>query len=105
MGVISYLENDVDLSGETDAQIDFKFAKWLSKNKKLQGIPPSAFFSQAHKSIGDDYIRFCFIKVLVQNYLKIWREKSNWKFGLLQKEESLQKARDILLHWKKEMGK
>lgn len=40
-----------------------RFVKWLSKNRKLQGIPPSAFFSQPHKYIGEDYIRFCFIKV------------------------------------------
>ena len=53
----------IDLSSESDAQKDFKFAKWLSKNKKLQGIPPSAFFSKEHKSIGEPYIRFCFIKV------------------------------------------
>lgn len=55
-------KNDVDLSSENDPQLDFKFAKWLSKNKKLQGIPPSAFFSEPHKSIGENYIRFCFIK-------------------------------------------
>ena len=40
-----------------------RFVKWLSKNRKLQGIPPSAFFSAPHKYIGEDYIRFCFIKV------------------------------------------
>ena len=59
----SILEDKVDLSSEDDAQIDFRFAKWLSKNRKLQGIPPSAFFSKPHKAIGEDYIRFCFIKV------------------------------------------
>ena len=76
-------EGKVDLGSENDDQMDFRFAKWyvviflgisvnlfrvrntfrLSKNRKLQGIPPSAFFSQAHKSIGENYIRFCFIKV------------------------------------------
>merc|ERR1719273_397115 len=60
----SQLADKVDLSSESDAQKDFKFAKWLSKNKKLQGIPPSAFFSKDHKSIGEPYIRFCFIKKL-----------------------------------------
>lgn len=76
-------KNDVDLSSENDPQLDFKFAKWLSKNKKLQGIPPSAFFSEPHKSIGENYIRFCFIK----------------------KEESLMKCKEILSAWKTEMGK
>ena len=61
--LFSILADKVDLSSESDAQKDFKFAKWLSKNKKLQGIPPSAFFSKDHKSIGEPYIRFCFIKV------------------------------------------
>ena len=53
----------IDLSSEPDAQRDYKFVKWLSKNRKLQGIPPSAFFSEEHKFIGENYIRFCFIKV------------------------------------------
>ena len=56
-------EDKIDLSSENDAQVDFRFAKWLSKNKKLQGIPPSAFFSEPSKNIADNYIRFCFIKV------------------------------------------
>ena len=57
------VEEKVDLSSENDAQSDFRFAKWLSKNKGLQGIPPTAFFSEPHKNIGENYIRFCFIKV------------------------------------------
>ena len=61
---IYFLEDKVDLSSE-DGTPDFRFAKWLSKNKKLQGIPPSAFFSEGSKSIGENYIRFCFIKVRI----------------------------------------
>ena len=53
----------VDLSSETDKEKDLRFAKWLSKTKKLQGIPPSVFFSKEHKHIGEPFIRFCFIKV------------------------------------------
>ena len=53
----------IDISSESDQEADFRFAKWLSKNRKLQGIPPTAFFSGPHKSIGENYIRFCFIKV------------------------------------------
>lgn len=41
---------------------DYKFVKWLSKNKKLQGIPPSAFYCTDHRNLAEDYIRFCFIK-------------------------------------------
>jgi len=76
----SKLADKIDLSSEADPQKDFKFAKWLSKNKKLQGIPPSAFFSKEHKSIGEPYIRFCFIK----------------------NDTSLAKAEEILQKWKTE---
>lgn len=72
----------VDISSESDPEADFRFAKWLSKNRKLQGIPPTAFFSGPHKSIGENYIRFCFIK----------------------QEASLAKARQILLDLKKELN-
>lgn len=75
-------KDKVDLSSE-DGTPDFRFAKWLSKNKKLQGIPPSAFFSEGSKSIGENYIRFCFIK----------------------QEASLMKAKEILMDWKNEMSK
>jgi len=74
------LESKADLASETDAQRDYRFVKWLSKNKKLQGIPPSAFFSEGHKSIGENYIRFCFIK----------------------HDDSLKKADEILKKWKAE---
>jgi len=76
-------KDKIDLSSENDAQVDFRFAKWLSKNKKLQGIPPSAFFSEPSKNIADNYIRFCFIK----------------------KETSLMKAKEILMDLKNEMTK
>ena len=56
--------------------------KWLTKNRGLQGIPPSAFFCQDHKAIGEDYIRFCFIK----------------------HQDSLDKAKTILTKWREELG-
>jgi len=58
----STLADKIDLSSEEHTEKDFRFVRWLSKSKKLQGIPPSAFFSREHKSIGEPYIRFCFIK-------------------------------------------
>merc|ERR1711884_430477 len=39
----SKFADKVDLSGEPDEQADYRFVKWLCKNKKLLGIPPSAF--------------------------------------------------------------
>jgi len=77
----SDLADKIDLSSENDTQRDYRFVKWLSKNRKLQGIPPSAFFSQPHKHIGENYIRFCFIK----------------------HDNSLEKAREILRKWRKEL--
>jgi len=77
----SALAGKVDLSSETDPQRDYRFVKWLTKNRGLQGIPPSAFFCQEHKGIGEDYIRFCFIK----------------------HEDSLKKARSILTSWRREL--
>ena len=59
----NFKENRIDLSSETDQEKDLRFAKWLSKTKKLQGIPPSVFFSKDHKYVGEPFIRFCFIKV------------------------------------------
>jgi len=77
----SDLGDKVDLSSESDVNKDYRFVKWLTKNRKLQGIPPSAFFSQDHKHIGENYIRFCFIK----------------------HEDSLNKAKEILTAWRKEL--
>jgi kynurenine--oxoglutarate transaminase/cysteine-S-conjugate beta-lyase/glutamine--phenylpyruvate transaminase len=78
----SGLKDRVDLSTETDPQADYRFVKWLTKNRGLQGIPPSAFFCQEHKAIGEDYIRFCFIK----------------------HQDSLDRARAILTAWRQELG-
>lgn len=78
----SDLADKIDLSSESDQYKDYRFVKWLSKNRKLQGIPPSAFFSEGHKHIGENYIRFCFIK----------------------HDDSLKKAKEILTTWKKELG-
>jgi len=41
---------------------DFRFSKWLIRNHKLGTIPSSAFYSHQHKHLGQNVIRFCFIK-------------------------------------------
>lgn len=53
----------VNLEQETDEFKDYRFTKWMSKNIKLQGIPPSAFFSESHKHLVETSVRYCFIKV------------------------------------------
>jgi len=62
MADVSGLAARVDVGGDPKETKDFRFVKWLSRHRGLQGIPPSAFFAEQHKSIGEDYIRFCFIK-------------------------------------------
>lgn len=57
----SKLADKVDLSSETGTK-DYRFVKWMSKNEKLQGIPMSAFYSDEHKHLAENLIRFCFIK-------------------------------------------
>lgn len=71
------LEKKIDLSDETDAQKDYRFTKWITKNIGVHGIPPSAFFSDDHKKIMENFVRFCFFK----------------------KDENLQKGAEILEKW------
>ncbi|XP_025417824.1 kynurenine--oxoglutarate transaminase 3-like isoform X1 [Sipha flava] len=75
-------ENKLDLSSETDKYKDFRFVKWFSKNAKLQGIPFSAFYSEKHKFMAEDYLRFCFFK----------------------RDETLKKAENILSSWTKNIS-
>uniref|UniRef100_A0A1B6C996 Aminotransferase class I/classII large domain-containing protein n=2 Tax=Clastoptera arizonana TaxID=38151 RepID=A0A1B6C996_9HEMI len=77
------LESKVNLNAETDKYKDYKFTKWMTKNVKLQGIPPSAFYSEPNKSLGETFVRYCFIK----------------------KDENLQEAAKILKTWKEAQSK
>lgn len=72
------LESKVNLNAEKDKYKDYRFTKWMTKNVKLQGIPPSVFYSEPHKHIGEDFVRYCFIK----------------------RDENLQEAARILKTWK-----
>jgi kynurenine--oxoglutarate transaminase/cysteine-S-conjugate beta-lyase/glutamine--phenylpyruvate transaminase len=77
------LESQVDLSSEKDKFKDYRFTKWMIKNVGLGAIPPSAFFSQEHKYLGENFVRYCFFK----------------------KDENLQKTAEILKKWKTERNK
>ncbi|KAK3087118.1 hypothetical protein FSP39_001906 [Pinctada imbricata] len=70
MADISNLNVDIPDDG-TDDPFDFKFVRWMCKEKKLAAIPPSAFYNPEHKKLGEKFIRFCFIKVRWQCYQKI----------------------------------
>ncbi|XP_012270423.1 kynurenine--oxoglutarate transaminase 3 isoform X2 [Orussus abietinus] len=72
------LKDKVKLDEEHDPFMDYKFTKWMTKNVGVQGIPPSAFYSDTHKHLGEENVRYCFIKM----------------------DENLKKAADILLKWK-----
>lgn len=75
------ISSKIDIGGDPNERKDFRFVKWLSRNRKLQGIPPSAFYSPEHGDIGENYIRFCFIK----------------------EDANLEKAGEILLQLKKDI--
>lgn len=53
---------NVDLSQMEDEAYDYKFVKWMMKEKKLGTIPVTAFVGEASKKDFEKYIRFCFIK-------------------------------------------
>jgi kynurenine--oxoglutarate transaminase/cysteine-S-conjugate beta-lyase/glutamine--phenylpyruvate transaminase len=58
-------------NGDDKESKDSKFVKYLIKEKGLATIPSSVFFSQQNQNIGQNFIRFCFIKVGF--YLKLKR--------------------------------
>ncbi|XP_044262023.1 kynurenine aminotransferase [Tribolium madens] len=74
----SPLESKVDLATEGDKYKDYRFTKWMTKHVGLQGIPPTAFYSEPHKNLAENFVRYCFFK----------------------KDENLQKAAEILRNWK-----
>ncbi len=43
---------------------DFAFCKYLAAQVGVAAIPPSAFFSEAHKALGKGYVRFAFCKTM-----------------------------------------
>lgn len=74
----SQLESKTDLSTESDKYRDYRFTKWMTKNLGLQGIPPTAFYSESNKHLAENFVRYCFMK----------------------KDDNLQKACDLLHNWK-----
>uniref|UniRef100_A0A9J8B0G7 Kynurenine aminotransferase 1 n=2 Tax=Cyprinus carpio TaxID=7962 RepID=A0A9J8B0G7_CYPCA len=74
---ISNLNVDLADPSTKDEPYDYRFVKWLIKEKGLATIPVSAFFSPEHKDEFQKYIRFCFVK----------------------EDSTLQAAEDILRQW------
>ncbi|XP_037554237.1 kynurenine--oxoglutarate transaminase 3 [Nematolebias whitei] len=69
-----------DLSHMVDDEVyDYKFVKWMIKEKKLAAIPVTAFVGEESKKQFEKYIRLCFIKKdstleAAGNILKNWRK-------------------------------
>ncbi|XP_059213493.1 kynurenine--oxoglutarate transaminase 1-like isoform X2 [Centropristis striata] len=59
---ISSVKVDFNDQSTDDEPRDFRFVKWLTKEKGLATIPVSAFYSPEHSKEFDKYIRFCFVK-------------------------------------------
>uniref|UniRef100_A0A8C2ZPX3 Kynurenine--oxoglutarate transaminase 3 n=1 Tax=Cyclopterus lumpus TaxID=8103 RepID=A0A8C2ZPX3_CYCLU len=62
-----------------DEAYDYKFVKWMIKEKKLAAIPVTAFVGEESKKQFEKYIRLCFIKQdstldAAEAILKNWRK-------------------------------
>ena len=72
---------DVDLFDMKDSNetYDYKFVKWMIKNKKLSAIPVSAFCNAETKLQFEKFVRFCFIKVsslfytFIMSFLSVYK--------------------------------
>ncbi|XP_068609226.1 uncharacterized protein [Brachionichthys hirsutus] len=58
----SSVKADSEDQSSGDEPMDFRFVKWLIREKGLAAIPVSAFYSPEHSKDFEKYIRFCFIK-------------------------------------------
>ncbi|XP_049628400.1 kynurenine--oxoglutarate transaminase 3 isoform X2 [Suncus etruscus] len=74
---------DADLSDmKSDEPYDYKFVKWMIKNKKLSAIPVSAFCNTENKSRFEKLVRFCFIKKdstldAAEEIIKAWSQQKS----------------------------
>lgn len=78
VGDISNMDFEAD-PGISESK-DFQFVKWMTRNKKLAAIPISAFYTQEHKHLALNLVRFCFFKNdqtlnSAHNIFKNWNSK------------------------------
>jgi len=62
MADFSSLPCDFQYDSKNEECKDFQFVKWLTKTKRIATIPPTAFYSPQHAYLGENFVRFCFIK-------------------------------------------
>lgn len=77
---VSKLNVELNDPNSEDEPFDYRFTKWLIKEKGLGAIPVSAFFSPEHRAEFQKYVRFCFVK----------------------EDSTLKAAEDILKNWNSE---
>ncbi|KAG7477264.1 hypothetical protein MATL_G00092350 [Megalops atlanticus] len=80
MADISTMNVDFQDASTQDEPYDYRFVKWLIKNKGLATIPVSAFYSPEHSKDFENYIRFCFVKEdstlnAAEEILKEWSKR------------------------------
>jgi len=76
--IADFSQLDIPFDSSSSETKDAQFVKWLTINKKIAAIPPSAFYSKEHKDLAQNLIRFCFIK----------------------EDSTLEKAAEIMHRWK-----
>lgn len=74
---VTPLNQDLSHTGDEDEAYDYKFVKWMIKEKKLAAIPVTAFVGDKSRKDFEKYIRLCFIKEdstldAAGNILKNW---------------------------------
>uniref|UniRef100_A0A4W4G4V4 Aminotransferase class I/classII large domain-containing protein n=1 Tax=Electrophorus electricus TaxID=8005 RepID=A0A4W4G4V4_ELEEL len=76
---ISSLKVELNDPDTKDEPYDYRFVKWLIKEKGLAAIPVSGFYSPEHRADFQNYIRFCFVKdstlEAAEDILRQWNVK------------------------------
>ncbi|XP_053709698.1 kynurenine--oxoglutarate transaminase 1 isoform X2 [Synchiropus splendidus] len=77
---VSSVNVDLKDGNCNEEPFDYRFVKWLTKEKGLATIPVSAFYSPEHRDEFDKYIRFCFVKEdstlsAAEEILKKWSQE------------------------------
>ncbi|XP_068174739.1 kynurenine--oxoglutarate transaminase 3-like isoform X2 [Antennarius striatus] len=76
---VTSLNQDLSHMADDDEAYDWKFVRWMIKEKKLAAIPVTAFVGDESKKQFEKYIRFCFIKQdgtldAAEHILKNWSQ-------------------------------
>ncbi|XP_068174751.1 kynurenine--oxoglutarate transaminase 3-like isoform X2 [Antennarius striatus] len=76
---VTSLNQDLSHMADDDEAYDWKFVRWMIKEKKLAAIPVTAFIGDDSKKQFEKYICFCFIKQdgtldAAEHILKNWNQ-------------------------------